>query len=892
MKNSKNHINSEPNLPPSGGIQGGTPPRLAEKLLLWFLKDELAEEVLGDLDEKFYSTAAKHSTRKAKRNYWFQVINYLRPFALRYFKFKNSYNTMINHNFKVSYRQMLKNKGYSFINIGGLAMGMVVAMLIGLWVKDELTFNQNHKNYNNIAQMLRVESDGLGGTAVNNSLTTGMGTLVRQSFPDQIEELFMVRARKQAPIIGNGEKKFREVGIFLEENGPSVLTLDMIYGSTDGLKETRSILLSETLSQKLFGEENPVGKTVKLNSDKDLLVGGVYKDLPKNSKFSEAAFFSRLLLLFRENEESMNVWNNYNIDIYVKLANHVNHEQLAELVTEKIQNHYDDWAKEAGQTFILHPMKDWHLNSEWKDGVNVLSQEKKFVRLYGVIGIFVLLLACINFMNLSTARSEKRAKEVGIRKTLGSLRKQLITQFYMESFLYTIAAFGLSLVLLWALLPWFNETSGKGIAAPWSLTEFWLAGMAFILFTTVVSGSYPATYLSSFRPIKALKGGLKPGKAASLSRKVLVVFQFTISIALIIGTITVNNQIQAAKNRPIGYSPKGMIALAPGSPRFGQQRELMKQEILNTGMADAVGFSNYPVTSRLGWNGGFTWEGMDPSFDQSFNTITISNGYADAVNMEFIAGRDFDPNRETDKNAIIINESAMKAMQLENPVGTVVKYDPSWREAVNYTIIGVVKDMIKGSPFQQTDQSIMFLDQEYTSYMYIRLNPNVSTSESIAAIGEVYSQILPEAPFDYQFADDQYNQKFEAELRIGRLAKFFTLLAILISCLGLFGLSSFLAEQRTKEIGIRKVLGASVINLWKLLSKDFALLIVLSCLIAIPVSYNVLQGWLDSYEVRTELYWWVFAVAGLGGLIVTLATVSFQALKAAIANPVRSLRSE
>ena len=876
MKNPRNHI---------------TPPRLAEKLLLWFLKDELAEEVLGDLDEKFYSTAETHSLRKARRNYWYQVIHYLRPFAFRFFKIKNS-NTMINHNFKVSYRQMLKNKGYSFINVGGLAMGMVVAMLIGLWVVDELNFNKYHKNYDSIAQILRVESNGQGGIAVNNSLATGMGNLVRESFPDQIEELFMVRSRKQAPVITNGNKKFREIGVFLEENGPGVLTLDMIYGSTEGLKETRSVLLSQTLSKKLFGEENPVGKTVKLNADIDLLVGGVYKDLPKNSKFSDAAFFSRLLLLFRENEESMNVWNNYNIDIYVKLANNVNHVQLAELITEKIKGHYDDWARESGQTFILHPMKDWHLNSAWKDGMSVTSQEKKFVRLYGVIGIFVLLLACINFMNLSTARSEKRAKEVGIRKTLGSLRKQLITQFYMESFLYTLSAFGLSLILLWALLPWFNETSGKGILAPWGMPEFWLAGTGFILFTSFISGSYPAAYLSSFKPLKALKGGLKFGKSASIPRKVLVVFQFTISIALIIGTITVNNQIQAAKDRPIGYSPKGMIAIAPGSPRFGQQKELLKQEILKTGMAEAIGFSNYPVTSTLGWNHGFSWEGMDPGFDQSFNTITISNGYADAVDMEFITGRDFDPTRETDKNAIIINESAMKAMQLENPVGTVVRYDPGWREAVNYTIIGVVKDMIKGDPFQQTDQSIMFLDQEYTSYMYIRLNPNVSMSESIATIGEVYHQILPEAPFDFHFADDQYNQKFEAELRIASLARFFTLLAILISCLGLFGLSSFIAEQRTKEIGIRKVLGASILNLWKLLSKDFTLLVVIACFIAIPLAYAVLDNWLNSYPVRTELYWWVFAIAGFGALLVSLLTVSIQSIKAAMANPVRSLRSE
>ena len=576
----------------------------------------------------------------------------------------------------------------------------------------------------------------------------------------------------------------------------------------------------------------------------------------------------------------------------MQLAPNVDQEHLSGLIAEKVKGHYNDWAKESGQTLFLHPMKDWHLRSEWKDGIQVVSSEMKFVRLYGIIGVFVLLLACINFMNLSTARSEKRAKEVGIRKTLGSLRKQLVSQFYIESSLYTLAAFAISLVLLWTLLPWFNKTSGKGIEAPWNLPEFWLSGLAFILFTALVAGSYPATYLSSFRPLKALKGGLKFGKGASIPRKVLVVFQFTISIALIIGTITVNNQIQAAKDRPIGYSPKGMISLAPASPNFGAKKELLKQEILNTGMAEAVGFSNYPVTNNLGWNGGFTWDGMDPGFDQSFNTISVSNGYANAVDLEFIAGRDFDPNRQTDKNAILINESAMKAMRLEDPIGTVVRYDPSWREPRNYTIIGVVKDMIKGSPFQQTDQSIIFLEEEYLSYMYVRLNPGISPSESIAAIGEVYSEILPEAPFDYHFADDDYNQKFEAELRIGRLASFFTLLAILISCLGLFGLSSFVAEQRTKEIGIRKVLGASILNLWKLLSKDFALLILLSCFIAIPVSYHVLQGWLDGYEVKTKLYWWVFALAGTGGLIVTLVTVSFQAIKAAVANPVKSLRSE
>ena len=537
-------------------------------------------------------------------------------------------------------------------------------------------------------------------------------------------------------------------------------------------------------------------------------------------------------------------------------------------------------------------MKDWHLRSEWNNGVPVTSNALKFVRLYGAIGFFVLVLACINFMNLSTARSEKRAKEVGIRKTLGSLRKQLIAQFYMESLLYSLLAFGLSLFLLYALLPWFNEVSGKTIPGPWQSVGFWLLSGSFVLFTAFVSGSYPAAYLSSFKPIKALKGSLVAGKNAALPRKILVVFQFTISIALIIGIITVNNQIQTAKDRPLGYTPEGMIAIRPATPNFNDKKELVQTEIMKTGMAQAVGMSNYPVTNALGWNPGFTWEGMDPSFTRSFNTIRVTDGYADAVEMKFIAGRDFDPELTSDDNAIIINRSAMEAMKLDNPIGTVVNYNPSWREARTYTIVGVVEDMIKGSPFEETFLSVIFREPGFTSWMYIRLNPNVSPSESIPAIEEVYNEIFPEAPFDYTFAEDDYYTKFEAEERIGYLANFFGILAVLISCLGLFGLAAYTAEQRTKEIGIRKVLGASVLNLWRLLSKDFAVLVLIACAISIPIAYTVLDGWLQGYEIKTQLHWWIFGFAGLCAFVLTVVTVSYQALKAAIANPVKSLRME
>lgn len=879
MKKPKNHI---------------TPPRLAEKLLLWFLKDELTEEVLGDLDEKFYSTLNQHSKRKAKRNYWFQVINYLRPFAFKFFKTPRNIgannNAMFKHNFKVSYRQMLKNKGYSFINIGGLAMGMVVAMLVSLWVQDELSFNSYHSNTDQIIQIFRQGNEN-NERVTNEFLTTGMGSLLRESFPDKLEQVVMKKSRSQTVVLSNEKKKFTVEGNFWEADGPDLFSLKMISGNINGLKDLKTILLSEYVAKNFFGNINPVGEFIKIDAGVEVMVTGVYQDFPNNSTFAKVQFIAPLPLLFGGNNESLNVWNNYNIYIFAKVNKQTDLDELSKSINQLLLPRLGENAKNHEMAFVLLPMSHWH-TKQFENGNLVNSQAYKFIWLYGLIGLFVLILACINFMNLSTARSEKRAKEVGIRKTFGSLRKQLIAQFYIESFLYTISAFVLSLILLWSLLPWFNITSGKTLVAPWLVIDFWLICIVFILLTTLIAGSYPAAYLSGFKPIKALRGGHAAGKSASLPRKALVVFQFVISISLIISTITVNNQIQHAKNREIGYSPMGMIALRPASPNFGKNKELLKQEIMNTGMAQAVGYSNYSVISNLGWNDSFSWEGMDPAYNESFNTISISNGYADAVGLEFIAGRDFDPNLQTDKNAIIINESALKEMNLENPIGTVVRYDPTWREAKNYTIIGVVKDMIKGSPFQQTDQSIMFLDEEYTSYMYVRLNPDVSASQALSTIEKVYKEILPEAPFDFHFADDDYNRKFDAELRIGKLASFFTLLAILISCLGLFGLSAFVAEQRTKEIGIRKVLGASAVNLWQLLSKDFTLLVLISCFIAIPVAYHVLQGWLDGYEVKTQLYWWVFAIAGAGALLVTLITVSFQAIKAAMANPVKSLRSE
>lgn len=797
---------------------------------------------------------------------------------------------MIRHNLKVIYRQMLRSKAYSLINIGGLAMGMVVAMLIGLWVYDELSFNQYHDNYDNIVQVLR-NGEFRGTKRTNTSQTTGVASVMNEHFPDRFEEVFMTLWMERPELITHEKKKLREVGLFIEENTPEILGFEMIRGTLDGLKDVKSIMLSASFAERLFGDADPMNEMVRLNGRTDLLVTGVYEDIPTNSTFANAHYVSRLENMV--GQKGMNVWDNQNINIYAKVNPNIDLKETAELLTQKTLPYFEEAGRDYVKFFTLLPMKDWHLRSEFEDYKPVTSQQMKVIWLYATIGAFVLILACINFTNLSTARSERRARETGIRKTLGSIRSELIAQFYMESVLYSLLSFGLSLILLAMLLPWFNETAAKSIEAPWSMAGFWYTSGVFVGLTALLAGSYPAFYLSSFSPVQALKGRFKVGKNASLPRRVLVVFQFTVSIALIIGTITINNQIQTARNRPVGYSPKGLISLKRSSSRFAKNFELVKTELMRTGYAEAIGGSDFSIVNNLGrWNSGWSWEGMEAGFDETFNTINISNGYAEAVGMEFIMGRDFSPEMETDKNAILINRSAMELMQLDDPLGLVVNYAPSWREPGNYTIIGVVEDMIKDSPFGNTHPLVMFFGESWVNYMFIRLNPNKSASESIEGLKAAFEKVLPNDPFDFSFADEDYNKKFIAEERISAQSGFFSIVGILISCLGLFGLASFITEQRTKEIGIRKVLGASISHILMLLSKDFAFLLMIACCIAIPIAYSVLDQWLQTYEVRTTLTWWIFTIAGAAALLVTLLTISFHAFKAAVANPVDSLSSE
>jgi len=801
---------------------------------------------------------------------------------------------MIKNYFTVAFRNLGKNKSSSFINIGGLAIGMAVAMLIGLWIHDELSFDKYHKNYDRIAQVMQHQtSNGIVYSDV--SMPFPIGKELQTNFSSDFK--YVAMASWEGPhILTYGEKKITKPGIYMDKDGAKMLTLKMLKGSNEGLKEPNSILLSASTAKAIFEDAEPVGKLMKIDSKLDVKVTGVYEDLPFSTTFRDLTFIAPWDLyvssepwIKRAKEEGQ--WDNNSFQVFAQIADNTNFQTVGKKIINAKLDHQAPKDKKFKAQVYLHPMSDWHLRSHWDDNGIQTGGLIEYVWLFTIVGIFVLLLACINFMNLSTARSEKRAKEVGIRKAIGSLRGQLIGQFYSESLLVVVFSFVLAIALVQLTLPWFNGVASKKMFIPWGNPLFWLTGIGFTLITGIVAGSYPALYLSSFQPVKVLKGTFRVGRFASLPRKVLVVLQFTISLALIIGTIIVYNQIQYSKSRPIGYNRDGLMMIDMKSPDFYGKFDLLRTDLKNSGAIQELAESSSPVTGVWSNNGGFSWPGKDPNLDADFATIWVTHEYGKTVGWQFKEGRDLSRDFATDSASIVVNEAAVKFMGIKNPIGTMVKWG-SDEHAKSYKIIGVIKDMLMQSPYEPVKQTFYFLDYENVNWIVLKLNPNKSASESISKTEAVFKKYIPSAPFDYKFADSEFAAKFAAEERIGKLATFFAALAIFISCLGLFGLASFVAEQRTKEIGIRKVLGASVTNLWKMLSKDFVVLVIVSCFIAAPLAWYFMSKWLLKYDYRTSISWWVFIAAGTGAMIITLLTVSFQAVKAALASPVKSLRSE
>ncbi|GLU56524.1 ABC transporter permease [Dyadobacter frigoris] len=798
---------------------------------------------------------------------------------------------MIRNYFKIAFRNLLKNKGYSAINIGGLAVGMAVTMLIGLWIYDELSYDKYHQNYDRIGKIVLLGVFD-GEVFHQEYMPAPMGEELRNNFPDDFK--YVINSSWNGEhILAFGDKKFTKTGNYLSEQAPDMFSLKMLKGTRSGLKEQSSIMLSESVASALFGKENPLDKIVKIDNKLNVKVTGVYEDLPYNSEFRNLTFIAPWNLYVAtqdwvkralDNKE----WDNNSWQVLVQINPNSDYAAVSKKIANLKLKHTPHTAFLKPRLYV-EPMSNWHLYTGWDKSGN-LDGRIQYVWLFGIIGFFVLLLASINFMNLSTARSEKRAKEVGIRKAIGSKRGQLISQFLSESLLIVSLAFMLSICLLIVSLPFFNQIADKKMSVLWNSPVFWLLGIGFCLITGIISGSYPALYLSSFQPIKVLKGTFNIGRFAAIPRKVLVVLQFTVSVTLIIGTIIVFRQIQYAKNRPIGYDRSGLITVSMNTPELFNHYNDLRASLLETGAVTEMSTSSSAVTEVNSNNSGFDWADKDPNFKPNFGTIAVSHDFGKTVGWQFKAGHDFSRQFSTDSTGLVLNETAVKYIGFKRPediLGKIIKWDNK-----PFTVIGVIRDMVMDSPFKPVDPTIFMLNYGWANYINIKLNPEKSAANSLAKIEGVFRKFNPGSPFDYRFSDDQYAAKFASEERIAKLASAFASLAILISCLGLFALASFTAEQRTKEIGIRKVLGASVANLWALLSADFVVLVIISCVVSVPIAYYFLNGWLQKYEYRTEISWWIFAASGLGAMLITLLTVSYQAIRAALMDPVKSLKSE
>jgi putative ABC transport system permease protein len=805
---------------------------------------------------------------------------------------------MLKNYFKTAWRNLTKTKGYSTINIGGLAIGMAVTILIGLWMYDELSYDKHFKNYNHIAQVLQ-KSNFNGKKYAGFAVPRPLEFELRNKYGSDFKQIVMCFWEGDH-ILSIDDKKITQPGRFMQAGAPDLLSLKMIKGARSGLKDPSSIMLSQSAAKAIFGDTDPINKTMKIDDRMEVKVTGVYEDLPYNTEFKTLKFISSWDLWIANNgwmNDAKDKWDNNSFLMYVQLQPNASFASVSAKIKNVKQENVPSDQKKFNYGIFLNPMSKWHLYSEWKDGENV-GGRIQFVWMFGIIGVFVLLLACINFMNLSTARSEKRAKEVGIRKAVGSVRSQLIKQFLSESFLVVLVAFVFAILLVALSINWFNDLADKKMPMPFAEPYFWIGSFSFIIITSVIAGSYPALYLSSFNPVKVLKGTFQAGRFASLPRKILVVLQFTVSVALICGTIIVYQQIQYAKNRPVGYNRNGLLTMQLNSPEFAGKFDVISRELKNTGAVIDAAESLSPLTGNWSNNGGFDWKDKDPNNVGQFGTNWVTHDYGKTVGWQIKQGRDFSKEFTADSSGsnpnpkliynVIVNDAGVKYMGLKNPVGEIIKWNGQ-----PLKIIGVTEDVVAESPYEPVTQMIYLVNyNEASSWIHMRINPGISVSEALPKIRSVFKKLVPSVPFDYKFADTEYGLKFAAEERIGKLAAFFAALAIFISCLGLFGLASFVAEKRTKEIGIRKVLGATVYNLWKMLSGDFVMLVLIACFIAIPIAWYFLNQWLQNYAYRVEMSWWIFAIAIAGALVITLFTISFQAIKAAIANPVTSLRTE
>ena len=791
---------------------------------------------------------------------------------------------MFRNYFKIAWRNIIRTIGYSTLNIAGLAIGMAVALVIGLWVYDQYSFDKFLSEYQSVYRVQRNFNSN-GDTLTFQTTSLKLADALRTQIPE-------IEYVAESDWTGNhglivGDKKLYVNGAISGTDIFKIFQYPFIKGNANTVfKDPYSIVITQSLAKSLFGNEDAINKLVRFDNAYNLKVTGIIKDIPDNASFN-FKYVVPITYSYAVNPQmktdGLGSFGNNILQIFVKLKPGINYVQVA----QKIWNieHTETGNTNAMLSYVtLQPLKRWHLYSNYvngKDSEGFLS----YVRMFSIIGLLVLIIACINFINLTTARSQKRAREVGVRKAIGSQRRDLVIQFLMEALFLTIIAFVFAVLFAWISLPAFNTLTKTHITIPFSNIYFWMMMLGCLLLTALLAGSRPAFYLSSFNPVEVLKGAVQAGKS-SLSRKILVVIQFSCSIALIISTVIIYQQIQYAKNRPTGYSLNRLMITSMNDD-LNKNFTALKNELIEKRIVSSVTTASSPATDVWWHTDMEQWPGKQAGETVEMGNIFVTGDYFKTVGMNLKEGRDF--SGSYDSTSVIFNEAAIKKLRIKNPVGQKIMAYFNDRQ---YTIVGVVKDALMISPFKTADPTMFYCQPAPQGNLMYRLSPNIKTQDAITQLTAIFNKYDPAYPYNYSFSDEQYASKLNLEQLIGKLAGLFAALAIFISCLGLFGLAAYVAEQRTKEIGIRKVLGASVQQIWLLLSTDFIVLVLTSCLIAVPVSFYFLHTWLLNYDYRISIGAGVFVFGGLIALLITIITISFQAIKAAIANPVKSLRTE
>ncbi|MEO6231929.1 MAG: ABC transporter permease [Ferruginibacter sp.] len=790
---------------------------------------------------------------------------------------------MLRNYFKTAWRNLTRTIGYSMLNVLGLAIGMAVALLIGLWVYNQYSYDKFLPEYQSVYRVQRNFNSN-GDTLTFQTASLKLAEALRSEIPE-IQYVVESDWMDQHGLMV-GDNKLYANGAIAGTDFFKIFQYQFIAGNAGTVfTDAYSIVLTQKMAKVLFGDQNPINKTVRFDNENDLKVTGIIKDVPANSSldFSFVVPTTYIQQTHPEiNTDGPPSFSRNNMQIFIKLKPGISYAQVA----PKIRNieHTEKGNVNAMSSYItFQPMERWYLYSNYINGKDTAGF-LKYVNMFSIIGILVLLIACINFINLTTARSEKRAKEVGVRKAIGSQRKDLVIQFLLEAFLLTFIAFIFSLLFAQLALSSFNALTETQMRIPYLSGYFWLLMIGCILFTAILAGARPAFYLSSFNAVKVLKGSIKTGRSASLSRKALVVIQFSCSIALIISTVVIYQQVKYAKARPTGYDLNRLMSTNMNSD-LGKNYTALKNELIQKGIAQSVTTTTSSATG-VWWHTDLDyWPGKNDGETVEMGNIFVTEDYFKTIGMDIVAGRNFAS--ANDSTSVIFNETAIKRLRIKNPVGQSVKL-----YGQQYTIAGVVKDALMISPFKTPDPTMFYCKPVPQDVVLYKLSPNIKTDKAIAQLTSIFNKYSPAYPYNYSFADQAYAAKFNLEMLIGKLAGIFAGLAIFISCLGLFGLAAYVAEQRTKEIGIRKVLGASVSQVWMLLSKDFIVLVFISCVIASPIAYYFLHDWLMNYNYRINIGAGVFLASALMAVIITIFTISFQAIKAAVANPVNSLRTE